>query len=92
VLVDAPIARRPHGQFSFGIQTGLLSRGFRAALADQGVAAAGSEAGIEFTYADRLAPFLTLQPDLHYVRRAYPTGRKRGVFAFGLRLIAAFAR
>jgi porin len=91
VLFEAPIAGRPDGQLSFGVQQGFLSRGYRDALADEGFASSAGEWGLELTYADKIAPFLTLQPDVQYIRRAYGEGKSRGTMVFGLRLTAEFA-
>jgi porin len=91
VLVEAPIAGRPDGQLSFGVQHGLLSRGYRDLFADAGARAAPAEWGVELTYADRLASFLTVQPDLQYIRRAFGEGKGRATVVLGLRLIAEFS-
>lgn len=91
VLVEAPIAARPDGQLSFGVQQGYLSRGYRDALADAGYSSSTAEWGVELTYADKIASFLTLQPDLQYIRRAYGEGKSRGTVVLGLRLTAEFA-
>lgn len=91
VLFEAPIAGRPDGQLSFGVQQGFLSDGFRDALADEGYRSNPGEWGLELTYADKIAPFLTVQPDVQYVRRAYGEGKSRGTVVFGLRLTAEFS-
>ena len=83
---------RPEGRLSFGLAHGLLSSGYRANVADTGERAASAENGIEITYQDRLAPFLTIQPDLQYIRRACTEGGDRDTLVLGLRMIATFGR
>ncbi|WP_353203512.1 carbohydrate porin [Sphingomonas sp.] len=92
VLARGLIPGRPDGQFSFGLAHGMLSRGFRDTLRDAGEMADSAETGIELTYQDRLAPFLTVQPDLQYIRRAVPGDGRRGTLVIGLRIIASFER
>jgi porin len=86
LLIEAPIKGRPESSVSFGVQQGLLARGYRDALADAGLHAQPAEWGLELTYSDKLTPFLTLQPDLQYVRRAYTQGDRRGTVVLGLRV------
>ena len=72
------------------MQQGLLSRRFRdfGVAAEPGLAAA--ETGFELTYADPVAPFLTVQPDLQYV--VNPSGRRAvgDAVVVGLRLTFAW--
>ena len=89
LLVEAPIKARPESNLSFGVQQGLLARGYRNALADAGLRSGPAEWGLELTYSDKLAPFLTLQPDVQYVRRAHAEGGSRATVVFGLRMILA---
>ncbi|MHA6721356.1 carbohydrate porin [Sphingomonas sp. RS6] len=89
VLIEGLIPGRPDGAFSAGLQRGTLARGYRDNLRDEGISAARHEDGIEFTYQDKLAPFLAVQPDLQYVRRVERTG-DRGVWIAGLRLVLSF--
>lgn len=88
-LLEAPVRTRPESRLSFGVQQGALSGGFRAALADAGARPGSSEWGVELTYSDKLAPFLTVQPDLQYVRRVYAEGGNRASVVVGLRLTVA---
>ncbi len=88
MLARGVFAGRPDSQFSVGFNTGLLSNGYRAALATSGIASADREDGIEITYADRILPFLIVQPDMQYVRRAFAEDGDRDVWVMGLRLIA----
>lgn len=81
---------RPDSQLSFGIQHGALSRGFIRSLVAEGFAPDDNETGLVLTYQDKLAPFLSTQPDVRYIRRAYSQGRRRDILVVGLRLIAGF--
>jgi porin len=86
VLMEAPVASRPDSRLSFGVQQGSLGRGYRDTLADAGVRAGAAEWGLELTYSDKLTSFLTVQPDVQYVRRAYAEGGTQDAVVFGLRL------
>lgn len=90
VLVTAPIHGRPDGQLSLGFQQGELSDGFIANLRGAGLQPTRTEWGLELTYQDKLAPFLNVQPDLQYVRRAFSITGRTGTIVAGLRLVAAF--
>jgi porin len=70
VLVNHPIASRPDSAFSVGVQQGVLNQKFRDNLRDDGVRAGRAETGAEVTYSDKIAPRITLQPDLQWVRHA----------------------
>ncbi|MEQ1617961.1 MAG: carbohydrate porin [Terricaulis sp.] len=69
VLIERVFAGRPDSAFSFGVNQGLLSDGYRHNQIDLGVSMANAETQIEATYSDKLLPFLTIQPDLQWVRR-----------------------
>lgn len=86
VLVERPFASRPDSAFSFGVNQGVLSDGYRQNQIDLGADMADSEMQVEITYSDRVLPFLSIQPDLQWVRRP---GGDRGVedaFVAGLRI------
>ena len=70
VLVDKVFASRPDSAFSIGVEQGRLSSKQRANTRDQGLAAADAESSVEMTYSDKIAPRVTLQPDLQVIRRA----------------------
>lgn len=90
-LVNGVFAGRPDGQLSLGIQQGELSRGFRRMLLDQqGVRAAPSEWGVELTYADQLTSFLSVQPDVQFIRRSYAEGGHRSTLVFAIRTMVSF--
>lgn len=90
VLLTGVAPGRPESQLSFGIEHGALSGGFIDNLEDEGLDVDGPESGVELTYQDKLASFLSVQPDIQYVRRAYASGQSRDVVVLGLGLIAAF--
>lgn len=91
VLAHGMIVGRPDGLFSMGVAQGRLSRAMRRTVRDSGDQADAAETGVELTYQDRVTPFLSVQPDLQYFRRAFAGGRPKSTFVIGLRLIAEFA-
>lgn len=58
---------RPDSVLSFGVNQGVVSKGYKRNQLDLGVPTADAEFQLELTYADKLLPFLTVQPDLQYV-------------------------
>ena len=86
VLVNRPIASRPDSAFSIGVQQGVLNKKFRANLADAGVRAGRAETGAEITYSDKIAPRITVQPDLQWVRHAGGDRDARDRFIAALRI------
>ncbi|MGZ8308186.1 MAG: carbohydrate porin [Allosphingosinicella sp.] len=88
--VGGLIPGRPLGRLSFGIHQARLTTRFRGAGTPGGGERSAAETGFELTYVDRLAPFLTVQPDLQYVLR--PAGRRDidAALVVGLRLIFAW--
>lgn len=89
-LLRGFVPGRPDGWLSFGVAQGWLSQGFRDNLRDAGEDPAAAETGLEISYQDRIASFLTIQPDLQYIRRAYDNGGERDTLVLGMRLIATF--
>lgn len=73
VLLGPAIADRADSAVSLGAHYALTSRAFRDDIRAAGEAPADAEITLEATYSDRLAPFLTVQPDLQYV--IHPGGR-----------------
>jgi len=67
VLVSRVFASRPDSAFAIGLNQGVTGDKFRANLRDDGQDAAHAESALEFTYFDRVAPHLTLQPDLQLI-------------------------
>jgi len=90
VLVTGLVPGRPDSQISFGVEHGLLSHGFGHNLLDEGYDPDDGETGVELTYQDKLLPFLSIQPDVQYIRRAYTDGHGRDTWVTGVRLIAEF--
>jgi porin len=76
---------RPESTLSIGFATAGISRAYRQANPPDQPPLTRSESTIEVTYSDRVASFLTLQPDVQYVHR--PSGRAYapGVVVIGLR-------
>ena len=68
LLVAPALAARPDSQLSFGVNQAFLARKYRARAAEAGHTLLPAETGFELTYADRIAPFLTLQPDILIIR------------------------
>ncbi|MES1973604.1 MAG: carbohydrate porin [Pseudomonadota bacterium] len=87
LLVRGLMPARPAAQFSAGMHAGFLSRGYRQNLRDGGDDAGNAEVGVEITCQDRIGRFLTVQPDLQYVRRPVSGEADKGVLIFGVRLI-----
>ncbi|WP_285709398.1 carbohydrate porin [Erythrobacter oryzae] len=87
VLVNAPFPGRPDGQFSAGANQAYLTDKFRRNEADAGITRGRTETGFELTYADRLAPWLTLQLDGQYVVSSDHTPGARDGVIFALRFI-----
>lgn len=67
LLMTQVFGERPDSALSLGVAYGGLSDKFQRILAGGGLAAASSESTLELTYADKVAPRLTLQPSLQYV-------------------------
>ncbi len=76
LLVERVFESRPDSAFSFGANQGILTDGYRHNQIDLGASMANAEAQIEVTYSDKLTPYLTLQPDLQWIRRP---GGDRGI-------------
>ncbi len=92
VLLRGLVPGRPDSQIALGVAHGLLATGFRDNLRDSGEQPDAAELGFEITYQDSLTSFLSIQPDLQYVRRAYAGAGDRDVLTLGMRLIASFSR
>ena len=89
VLVNGVFAGRPDSQFSAGVNQAFLTGKFRQNEADAGIARGRTETGFEITFADRVAPWLTLQLDSQYVRNSDRGPAARDAVIVGLRFILA---
>lgn len=67
LLVSHLITGREDSRLSLGVSRAVLSKGFRLNQIDAGIASAKAETQFEITYADRVASFLTIQPDLQLI-------------------------
>ena len=77
---------RPDGQLSIGVHAGFLGPKFRASQADAGTPQRPVESGWELTYQDRLATWLTVQPDVQFVRNTERLPGSRDAVITTLRL------
>lgn len=84
------VPARPDSQLSIGVASADLSTPYRRANPAGEPALSGSEGMIELTYSDRVLPFLTLQPDVQYVRRPGGLRDADDAVVLGLRAIVAW--
>jgi len=90
LLATGVVRGRPESQFSFGMAQGVLSRGFKRNQRDAGLNPA-SETILEATYADRVLPFLTVQPDLQYILNPGGDSAARNALFVGVRFMVDFS-
>lgn len=81
------VPARPDSQLSIGVASADLSTPYRRANPAGQPGLTGSEGMVELTYSDRIAPFLTLQPDVQYVRRPGGLRDVDDALVLGLRAI-----
>ena len=74
LFVAPALVGRDGSAFSVGLHQAVTSTDFRVAQEAAGSEPWQRERGIEITYADMVAPFLTLQPDLQLIERRSPAG------------------
>ncbi len=86
VLVERVFAGRPESVFSIGVNQGVISDGHRRNEIDAGVPMAKAEFQIEATYADEIAPHVTLQPDVQWVHNPGGDRSASDALILGLRL------
>lgn len=67
VLQEELFAGREDSALSFGLHRAWFSRGYRQSLLDDGAVPARTETGVELTLSDRIAPHISLQPDVQYI-------------------------
>ena len=87
VLVNGVLPGRPDSQLSAGVNQAFLTSKFRRNEDDAGIQRGRTETGFEITYADRVAPWLTLQFDSQYVRSSDHSPGARDAVIFALRFI-----
>lgn len=86
------IAARPDSVVSLGVHYARTSADFRALTAAAGSPPAAGEAGFELTVADRVLPFLTVQPDVQLVLNPGGVAGARPTLVTTLRLTIAAPR
>lgn len=89
-LIERVFVGRPDSAFSLGANQGVTTRGYRALLGEQALRAADAETAFEITYSDRVAKWLTLQPDLQWVLDRGGEAGARGVAVATLRMTLEF--
>lgn len=90
VLVTRPVPGRADSQLSFGVNQAYLAHGYRRLLTADGIDSVPAETAFELTCSDRLAPWLSVQPDLQLiVNPAGERGRGAALVA-GLRTTLEF--
>lgn len=88
-LLERLVAGRPDSQASFGMSRGVTTPGYRAMLLDAGTPPSRAETSFELTYSDRLAKWLTVQPDVQFITDRGGVEKARGVLVGTLRLTIA---
>jgi len=86
VLVARVFPGRPESTFSVGVQQGLLASRKRDLLATGGISPSRAESGLEITYADRLSPRVSIQPDLQVIFDPGGDGDADALIVAGVRL------
>lgn len=90
LLVTQLIPGRADSQLSFGINQAYLSRGYRRLLAADGIDSVAAETAFELTFSDRIAPWLSIQPDLQLVVNPAGTRGRGAVLVTGVRTTFEF--
>ena len=89
LLLAPALTARPESQFSVGFHQAWTNRNFRRAARDEGIAPS-NEYGIEMTYADAVTPWLSLQPDVQWVRHPGGDRDARSAVIVSLRTSVSF--
>lgn len=89
VLVERVFASRPDSALSIGVNQGLVSDKHIANAADVGVVLEDAETALELTYADKIG-WLTIQPDLQFIRNPAAEDARDDVIVAALRLSVGF--
>lgn len=84
------VPARPDSQLSIGVASADLSTPYRRANPAGEPALTGSEGMVELTYSDRVLPFLTIQPDVQYIRRPGGLRDAGDAVILGLRAIVTW--
>lgn len=84
-LVERVFAGRPSSAFSFGVNQGHISDGYRQNQIDLGASMEDSETQVELTYSDQVLSFLTIQPDLQWTLNPGGDRSIEDAFVAGLR-------
>lgn len=90
LLMQPVIAGRPNSSASFGIADATLGSAWRQTAAASGARPSRHETVYEFTYSDRITPWLSLQPDLQYIVRPGGDVAAKNELIIGLRANIAF--
>lgn len=90
VTIARVLPGRPDGALSIGASQAVLAKSYRANLADEGIDTRPAETVFEITYADTLAPWLSIQPDLQLVINPGGERQRDSVVVPGVRITAAF--
>lgn len=77
---------RADSAFSLGLNQGVLARRFRDRMRAEGLRPARAETAFEVTLADRIAPWLVIQPNLQLVRQPGGVRGRASVLVSTLRL------
>ncbi|MFC3173880.1 carbohydrate porin [Novosphingobium bradum] len=86
LLLTQALPGRPASRLSAGFHAGFIAPKYRANLADAGDSQRPVEAGWEVTGEDQLAPWLTIQPDLQFIRDTTRLPGSRDALVMTLRL------
>lgn len=89
-LLERVVPGRKDASLSFGASRGITTHGYRAMLVEEGKRAARAETSFELTYSDRVAKWLTVQPDLQLIADRGGVEKARSVLVGTLRLTMDF--
>ena len=86
VIVKAIVPGRPDSRLSAGVHAAFLASKFRDNIAYSGEPQRPIEPGWELTYEDQLTPWLTVQPDVQFIRDPARVSGGGDALVFALRL------
>lgn len=90
VLVQRLLPTRPDSALSLGINQGITADGYHTALHSRGRSHAQAETAVELTYSDKVAKWLTVQPDVQMIFDRRGEEGARTVVVTALRMTIAF--